>query len=98
MSQNVFQPWNGCFEFINWYKTPYYIKEDKNISSPLCVSSIMVTLRVDSGFFRLDKTRQKPSKSTPRVTMQLLIDKEGEIWYILAFLSQLAYLRSCDGR
>ena len=49
----------------------------------LCIRSIMVTLGVDFDWFLYSGSLVKKSKSTPRVTMQLLIDKEGGILYIL---------------
>ena len=48
----------------------------------MCIRSIMVTLGVEFDCFWLSKPRQKQSKSTPRVTMQLRIDKDGGILYI----------------
>ena len=56
----------------------------------------MVTLRVYFNCFQVGKPRQNQSKSTPWVTIHLLIDKEGEILYIYVSMETVVICCSID--
>ena len=55
---------------------------DKKIPTRFVYNKLHGQLRVDLTIFDLASLIKKQSKSTLRVTMQLLIDKEGGILYI----------------